>query len=484
MTTPGEVEQKDSQDLDDLDKEIAELELKLKLKQSELQQLQPTNGTHHAEEDETKSASRRPRVLLALVLLCIPVGLAWLIQQVQQEWRDFLEADFSDSFFRNRPEYIYLTSMSTWTKRLVVRLPFIDSETRAIIEKDPWGHISNGEDFDPSLHNRDFRRFKRDFLTKEECETLRAVSDRNSMGGASASAKFQRWTLLQLLGVYTGSDGPANITREEQQLLSNVLERIQEQVEDMSGRSTVAFEHGEMTRERNPVQAHTPAGKWGFVDWMRRLHQKSTGGFALRADQCEVYTELKHWHHKSRCQPKPEYCCTMRAFSAHLYLNDMETGKEEEGDDDKLVGGDLYLVNRKGRRNDTKPSYSGANLAKILRNTIRVKPQCGNLILFASDARNYHGMFAIEKGTHHAISLWFTDLKNLAWKFRHSLEHELPSFWKTVDVACLSMGAKVGLPIPSELKESIGNCDEIIETLQTWADSSATEYEQEVGQGR
>ena len=88
-----------------------------------------------------------------------------------------------------------------------------------------------------------------------------------------------------------------------------------------------------------------------------------------------------------------------------LYLND-----PEESD---LVGGEMYLVDRRDLVNETEPSYSGVGLAYQLQHTLKVKPHCGNLAIFTSDARNLHGTMPIWKGTRYAMPLWYTDISQM-----------------------------------------------------------------------
>jgi hypothetical protein len=116
-------------------------------------------------------------------------------------------------------------------------------------------------------------------------------------------------------------------------------------------------------------------------------------------------SEFTIWNYDFECHMSG-FCCFDRTHSALFYLNDPN--------DKSLVGGELYLLDRKDLGEDAgKPSYGGAPLAEQAENVLMVKPTCGTLAVFASDSRNMHGTMPISSGTRFALPVWYTARNSL-----------------------------------------------------------------------
>ena len=159
--------------------------------------------------------------------------------------------------------------------------------------------------------------------------------------------------------------------------------------------------------------------------------------------------------------------------TARSYLNDPNNTEN--------VGGEVYLARRDDVANDsTTPLYSGPGLVTLLRHTVMVRPHCGNLILFTSDARNPHGTLPIESGVRYAVPMWFSDIDSMPHRRSsndihpkgpgdQSIHRWVDDFLQRVVEECPSFGQEHSLPSPSGLLElgpvSPETCDEWIGRL-------------------
>jgi len=180
----------------------------------------------------------------------------------------------------------------------------------------------------------------------------------------------------------------------------------------------------------------------------------SRGGHQVHSDQCTTASNKATWFRKFDCKFDYDHCCPHRMYSVLLYLSDPN----------EVKGGDLYLVDRQDLSNETEPSYSGAGLKTLMGHTVRVKPTCGNLVMFASDARNLHGTYPIEKGERYAFTIWFNDPRNMPWLKPEVAAWDFAEFLNLLERRCVHLGKE--LPVPPGLQDQVGNCSAFMDKVK------------------
>ena len=114
------------------------------------------------------------------------------------------------------------------------------------------------------------------------------------------------------------------------------------------------------------------------------------------------------------------------------------------------------------------PSYSGASLSKQSEHVLMIKPTCGTLAMFTSDARNMHGTYPVTSGERFALPMWFTSHRSLprTSKQRPFKMAELVHIEDAAWSACER--SQNEFPPPSGLMdESIdGDCDKWLDSLR------------------
>lgn len=410
-----------------------------------------------------QQAKNRGKLVLAVLIAAMAFA-------AKLGWDALMNCDFHDQFFARKSEYLYMHNMSRIAKTLLVESPFLADYTRRILEMDMSGHKTLIEDYNPEKHDKTHRALVTNLLTKPECARIRSVLLRHSLkhgvthDGESVDKslhhEFSSLSLFNLLGVWQSEE--INIQEEEKALLSDVLQRVQRAAEKKFNASNFLLEYSDITVRRNP----TPEG---WFNAFRRLHYLTTGGHDAHSDQCATQFTPESHHNGFVCNMLYEHCCAHRTHSVLLYLNDP--------DDGDLVGGDLYLVERHDLLNESKPSYSGIGLAKQFQHTVRVKPTCGNLMLFASDARNIHGTYPIHRGSRFAMPMWFTNPEDIPWHEPDIAKDQMSDvFWEFLHRKCQFMGRE--LPVPSGLRKYLGDCDGMVEAvkeLASWRDHVPSE---------
>ena len=386
---------------------------------------------------------------------------------VEPLYYEFIESDYHDRFFDSRIEYIHLLGLSRPTKFILSFLPIIQPYVRDHLRRDvdrgprPT-NSSNHVYYEPKIHDRPYRALKTDFLNKEECAIIRGLLDRNVDRGpvdfgepldSSLNREFESVSIFKLLGLEglddSGDDvdgdedgrdssddeeDEINITDAERQLLLSMLNRLQKVVEDTFNSKTIFLEYSDISRRSNPVRAK---GK-GILSYMEHLQYLSSGGHGIHSDRCSFGTRGDEIFFEGyNCKQTTEHCCPHRTHSVLLYLNDP--------DNDRLKGGDFYIVDREDLADENRPSFSSkVGLAEHMRHTLRVKPHCGNLMLFTSDTRNLHGTYPIQSGVRYAMPMWQSDLSMIE-RDDELLDNFLDRLWNW----CPAMGGFDGLPIPS-----------------------------------
>jgi len=404
--------------------------------------------------------------------------------QLAPIYNAFVSSDYHNRYFEGRIEYISMLGLSRLTKRILMHLPLISQHVRDHLREDVRRgsrpvSTNTSVYYDPAVHDRPYRSLKTNFLSREECAAIRGLLDRNivhdegtDFNESSLNMEFQSVSTFKLLGLEGDSEDEdyvdIDIEEEDGEILLGMLNRLQAVVEETFNTSTIMIEHSDVTRRSSPV----PSGV-GILRYLEQLHYLSTGGHGVHSDRCWFgSSEEDIFLDGFECVQTTEHCCAHRTHSVLLYLNDP--------DDDTLKGGDFYIVDRQdldqesGEDSNEQIFTSEVGLAEHMRHTLRVKPSCGNLMLFASDTRNLHGTYPIESGVRYAMPMWFSDLSLLDVNER-LLDEYLDRVWKL----CPFMGGE-GLPIPTKLKEYAGedsdvyieDCETFIEQVENYAEES------------
>jgi len=416
-------------------------------------------------------------------------------------YNQFVESEYHDRFFQNRIEYIHLLGLSRPAKFVLSYLPIIDPDVREHLRRDfdrgPRPTDSyNQIYYDPKIHDRPYRSLKTNFLSRDECATIRGILDRNNLRKAvdsgvwldnSLNKEFESVSIFNLLGLEGLDDGgdddvddadnyydekdsrdaedEVDITDKERQLLQSMLNRLQNVVEETFNSTSIFLEYCDITRRSNPVRSKRNS----VLGFMEHLQYLSSGGHGMHSDRCSLGPRRDDIYLDGfQCRQTTEHCCPHRTHSVLLYLSDP--------DDEQLKGGDFYTVDRNDLVDENHPSFiSNVGVAEHMRHTLRVKPHCGNLMLFTSDARNLHGTFPIVQGVRYAMPMWHSDISMIE---RHdaNLENFLDRIWRF----CSAMGGFDGLPIPSEFNTEdyidddgyIMDCDELLEDMAAVIDES------------
>ena len=411
---------------------------------------------------------------------------------------EFLESDYHNRFFDSRIEYIHLLGLSRPTKYLLSFLPIIEPYVRDHLRRDvdrgprPTNSSINVY-YDPKIHDRPYRALKTDFLTKDECAAIRGILDRNVDHGpvdfgepldSSLNKEFESVSVFKLLGLEglddsgddsgdddseDDEDDEVNMTNAERQLLLSMLNRLQKVVESTFGSDTIFLEYSDISRRSNPVRSKGNSTILGFMEHLQYL---SSGGHGIHSDRCSFGTrDDTIFFDGFNCKQTIDHCCPHRTHSVLLYLNDP--------DDDQLKGGDFYIVDREDLADENRPSFiSKVGLAEHMRHTLRVKPHCGNLMLFTSDTRNLHGTYPIESGVRYAMPMWQSDLSMIE-RNDELLDNFLDRLWNW----CPAMGGFDGLPIPSKFNTDdnvdengyIEDCDAFLEDIEAIIDETIEE---------
>lgn len=410
-------------------------------------------------------------------------------------YNQFVESEYHNRFFQNRIEYIHLLGLSRPAKFVLSYLPIIDPTVREHLRRDfDRGPRPTGSDnqvyYDPKIHDRPYRSLKTNFLSRGECATIRGILDRNALRkgedigawlDSSLNNEFESVSIFKLLGVGDGDDGDdadtyyydkdgrdaeddVDVTDKERQLLHSMLNRLQNVVEETFNSTSIFLEYGDITRRSNPVRSK----RNGVLGFMEHLQYLSSGGHGMHADRCNFGSLGDDiFFDGFQCLQTTKHCCPHRTHSVLLYLGDP---------DDELKGGDLYTVDRKDLVEENHPSFiSNVGVAEHMRHILRVKPDCGNLMLFTSDARNLHGTFPIVQGVRYAMPMWHSDISMIE-RDDALLENFLDRIW----LFCPAMRGFDGLPIPSEFNTEdyiddygyIKDCDELVEDMAAVIDES------------
>jgi len=383
--------------------------------------------------------------------------------------------------------------------------PFIEWYSGAVLYDRVWsgqwgGHSSNRVWYDPDIHNNEYRQVRTNVMTEEECSTFRDLVTKNLFAKSENNVNWVEGLRLELdeISIFTLVEQPSDDTTEkEKQLLYTVLARIQNHMETAFHDPDMYVEYGGPTRRSN----HKVETGWTWSSFKKRWWFSTSSGHGFHADQCNIFdpedprqsseeessgdessgekdedkgwfwgwyewllpTVYSAWNHDFECEFDPVHCCFDRSHSSLLYLNDL--------DDQSMVGGELFLLDRKDLGEDIAvPSYSGASLSKQSEHVLMLKPTCGTLAMFTSDARNIHGTYPTASGQRFALPMWFTSIKSLDRSSEQApftfeeLEHIEDNAWNTCQ------RPENEYPPPSGLiDESIdGDCDDWMVRLSTY----------------
>lgn len=441
------------------------------------------------------TSSSKMKAAVATTAVLVVILAAWYKVYLEPLYNEFVESDYHNRFFEGRVEYIHLLGLSRPAKLVLSYLPIIDPLVREHLRQDfdrgprPT-NTSNHVYYDPKIHDRSYRSLKTNFLSREECATIRGMLDRNvdqspqdfgESPDSSLNKEFESVSMLKLLGLEdTGDSGDdeedeVDITGDERQLLLSMLNRrLQSVVEETFNSTTIFLEYSSITRRRNPVQSK----RTSVLGFMEHLQYLSSGGHGVHSDRCSFGPRGDEiFFDGFRCRQTTEHCCPHRTHSVLLYLNDP--------DDDQLKGGDFYMVDRNDLADDNNPSFSSnVGLAEHMRHTLRVKPHCGNLMLFTADTRNVHGTYPIVQGVRYAMPMWQSDM-NMIDRDDNSLQEFLDRIWHH----CPQMGGFDGLSIPSRFKTEsyiddngyIIDCEELLGDIEAVIDKSTRRRWKEEG---
>ena len=143
------------------------------------------------------------------------------------------------------------------------------------------------------------------------------------------------------------------------------------------------------------------------------------------------------------------------------------------------------MVDRNDLADDNHPSFSSnVGLAEHMRHTLRVKPHCGNLMLFTADTRNMHGTYPIVQGLRYAMPMWQSDISMIDGD-----DNFLQEFLNRIWHQCPQMGSFDGLPIPSKFNTEnyiddngyITDCEELLGDIEAVIDKSTRRRWKEEG---
>ncbi|KAL7576242.1 hypothetical protein ACA910_013721 [Epithemia clementina (nom. ined.)] len=247
---------------------------------------------------------------------------------------------------------------------------------------------------------------------------------------------------------------PPSFTRlsdYEQEVVYQTMSTIQQHVESFTQNPNVVVDLAEAVVQRS------------FVEKTQTWWYETSGGHDMHADNCKFQTmdanddddndddndgdernnkkkKLKHqvtwwnwwmpkpsvyspWNHPTKCAATKRHCCTRRTHTAVLYLNDPSSDLIQTGQEEPLVGGELYLIHRhdlpddndndhdSNNNNGGDASYfTGAPLSEQVQHVLKVPPTCGTLALFTSNSRNIHGTLPLKQGVrYHWPTFWISD---------------------------------------------------------------------------
>uniref|UniRef100_A0A7S0DRM3 Prolyl 4-hydroxylase alpha subunit Fe(2+) 2OG dioxygenase domain-containing protein n=1 Tax=Amorphochlora amoebiformis TaxID=1561963 RepID=A0A7S0DRM3_9EUKA len=125
-----------------------------------------------------------------------------------------------------------------------------------------------------------------------------------------------------------------------------------------------------------------------------------SNGINLHCDAHE-FRKDEYFFHKKAPQSSEYF---ERTHSALLYLDTDEVLQEYRG-------GEIFFVDSIGahRGHDRFASFSD-----LLFGRVRVKPRCGNLMIYKGDEGNVHGVTPVGgKGHRHSLAMWFTDIDSI-----------------------------------------------------------------------
>ena len=371
-----------------------------------------------------------------------------------------LDSNFNDQLlFLGRTEYLMLLSLPAWVKKYLKNAPFLAHEVRSNLDVAAGG-VARAEWYDPAKHDRSYRALKTGILTDSECIQLRNIIQRNSLeksktyqdiGDNALYLEFDNMTPLRVLGL-GDRNAKLSVAPGDKELVSQVFHRVQKIVEETFNSTSIFLEFADLTKRTTPKEF---SSRWSY------LYYLSTGGHGVHSDMCSWQNTPEAWKTSFSCHMKEQHCCAHRTHSVLLYINT---------DEDELVGGDFYMVDRHDIGNGSQPSFSGPGLGKLLQNTLKVQPKCGKLMMFTSDARNIHGVFPIRSGARYAMPMWFADIGNLPWHEEQILEKHLNEFWDIHSrERCPSMGSDNGVTAPSMFQKYVGDCDAMLAAMKEFA---------------
>lgn len=398
--------------------------------------------------DQAKPKSKKTTVIVATIVAFL------LAFGTKYGYDSLMETGFHNQFYYNRPDLLLMHSMPWWKKWFLLKTPFLEEFSKQVLQElGNKGHVSKMEMYNAEKHDTEYRMVKHNVVSQKECARIRSLLLRQDLGsewlqGSEALIKeFGEASVYELLGIQNSER--VQIHPEEQKLLSSVLWRVQAAAEEKFNSSSIFLDYSGITLRRNPYEKDS---------FWKRLHYYTTGGHGTHADQCGCYNNIEEFTNGFECVLTEEHCCAQRTHSVLLYLNDPEDGD--------LVGGDLYLVDRQDLIDPSKPSYSGVGLAEQFKHTLRVKPTCGTLVFFASDARNFHGTFPIQSGSRVAMPMWFTSAKDIPWHNPEVLREQMSEdgYWEWLKYRCDWMNGE--LPVPSGLEPYLDDCEAMVQAVK------------------
>eukprot|EP00978_Attheya_sp_CCMP212_P027895 scaffold94627_cov53-Attheya_sp.AAC.5 len=417
------------------------------------------------------------------------IGTMLLISACVLIWKKLHNLDMG--LYEGRVELFFVMgSRSALTMWSWMISPLIDWYSGAVLYDRVWsgqwgGHSSKRIWYDPNIHNNEYRQVHTNVMTEEECSTFRDLVTKNLFAKNENNVNWMEGLRLEVdeISIFTLVKQPSDDTTEkEKRLLYNVLARIQNHMEKAFHDPDMYVEYGGPTRRSNKVEMG-----WTWSSFAKRWWFSTSSGHGVHADQCSFLhaevprpssreehegwigswyewllpTVYSSWNHDFGCDFDPTHCCFDRTHTALLYLN--------RPDDQSIVGGEMFMLDRKDLGvNTAVPSYNGASLAKQSEHVLMIKPTCGTLAMFTSDARSIHGTYPMASGKRFALPMWFTSHKSLPRSSKQNpftlaeLEHIEDVAWNACE------RPQNEFPPPSGLiDESIdGDCEEWLDRLR------------------
>jgi len=406
----------------------------------------PSNLSSNPYKEDVRGTSRNPirlrGFLSSFILFFRRIGLFAIIGYVLM-WYGMESLHMS--LYSGRPEYLFLRGpLSIFKHYLFLLTPILEGQSRQVLQQlffsheTIFGHSNEAKWYDPEQHNNAYRQIHTGLLTEEECSVMRSLIEHNLPGHLASSnygwsealtLEFQNRPIIDILqnpGEYT--------THEENQLLRDVLFRIQLFAEEKFDDDNIYIEFADGTVRRHNLyeeeELEMQSSNRNLLNWVRRAYREvwydTSSGHGMHADQCRLMPEnidneskeFKIWTEPWKCKLVSDHCCRDRTHSVLLYLND----------ESQIEGGELYMIDRFDlddkdydiNKNNTpnmtqnpKNFHSKVPMFRLSENVLKIKPKCGTLAMFASDARNIHGTYPIKSGKRYAMPMWFTSFQSL-----------------------------------------------------------------------